>query len=87
MRRPPFFALGAPYQASAGKRPRIRQNHEGETAMTTTRPAAWGTAGLAGALLLLLSACGEPAEPQQNQGSIAPPDHSVAGLTVIRPAG
>jgi hypothetical protein len=56
--------------------------------MTTTRPATWGAAGLAGALLLLLSACGEPAEPQQqNQGSIAPPDHSVAALTVTRPAG
>ena len=58
--------------------------------MITTRPtgsrAAWGSAGLAGALLLLLSACGEPTE-EPKQGSIAPPSPPVASLTVTRPEG
>jgi hypothetical protein len=52
----------------------------------TSRYLSTGAVGLSAALLLLLSACGEPAEEQQ--GSVAPPatEQAPADLATEEPA-
>ena len=52
----------------------------------TSKTVTTAAAGLGTALLLLLSACGEPAE-EETQGSVTPPATEQAPATLAEGAG
>jgi hypothetical protein len=57
----------------------LLSKEKSEMSDTSQHKARLGVAGVSAALLLALAACGEPAtEGEQQQGSVAPTDQSVA---------